>query len=200
MDVFHVLSNNFKTNMYLVYDKDVGFLIDPAERDQVLEKYIEDNNIEIKFILLTHGHYDHIYSADYYRNKYGVKIYGGIEEKEIFNDSKLNLSNHLNIPVSIDPDIYLNDGDIFSEFEIKAIHTPGHTKGSYSYIVDDYIFSGDTLFYMSIGRSDFPSGNYSELIDSVVNKLFIYKDKIVYPGHDRKTDIDYERSHNPFFN
>ena len=200
MNVLRETTKNYMTNVYLVDDGKHGFIIDPGERVLLIEDYIKKNNIEIEFILLTHGHFDHISKANYYKKKYDVEILGGFEEKEVFMDPEINLSSMMDNPVSIKIDRYLKDEEIFSRFNIKAIHTPGHTKGGYSYLLDDIIFSGDTLFRNSVGRTDFPTGNLDDLINSINNKLFIYPGKKVYPGHDIDTTINYEIDNNPYFN
>lgn len=201
MDILKDVTGSFSTNVYLVYEGNKGFIIDPGEKSSTIEKYIDNNNIKIEFILLTHGHFDHISSVDYYREKYKAPVYGGIEEKELFMDPNLNCSLlfcNKSITVKIDREIH--DGEIFSSFKIKAIHTPGHTSGGYSYVVGDKMFTGDTLFFESIGRSDLPTGNLEDLIFSVQNKLFTYSNKTVYPGHGSETNIDYEKIYNPYVN
>lgn len=201
MKIKRIEQGPMMANCYIVYDElNNGFMIDPVYPKGNIEKFINDNNIKIDFIALTHTHFDHVLGLDYFQNKYGIKTYASEDSKDIGNDPDYNLSRgYCDLDVKIDE--YLKDGDIFSKYNIKAIKTPGHSLDSMSYKIEDNIFSGDTLFHLSIGRSDFPGGNYNELISSIKNKLFIYDDNtIVYPGHGIESQIGYEKKENPFFN
>lgn len=187
------------TNMYVVSDdKGHGFIVDCADKDQVVEDYINENNIKIDFILQTHTHFDHVLGLEYYRNLYKVDVYASEDSKDIANDVRYNLGNYykdLYVPI----DKYLKDEEIFTDYKIKAIKTPGHTLDSMSYAVDDMVFTGDCLFKLTVGRSDFLGGDYDTLIDSLKNKLALLdRDTKVYPGHRSETTIGYEIDHNQF--
>lgn len=186
------------TNMYVVSDeKNEGFIVDCAYPSKRLCQYVEDNNIKIKFIIQTHTHFDHVLGLEYFKNLYGVYVYASEDSKDIANDVAYNLSYSYDVNVPIDK--YLGDGEVFSEYNIKAIKTPGHTIDSMSFKLGDVIFSGDTLFRLSIGRTDFPGGNYSQIINSITNKLGCYDgDTKIYPGHGEETSLAYELANNPF--
>ena len=186
------------TNMYVVSDDNrEGFIVDCAYPSRAVEEYINKNNIEIKFILQTHTHFDHVLGLEHFKNLYKVKAYASEDSLNIANDKDYNLAYSYDLKVDIDE--FLKDGEVFSEYNIKAIKTPGHTIDSMSFKIDDMIFSGDTLFKLSIGRTDFPGGSYPQIIDSIKNKLGGFdKDTIVYPGHGDETYIGYELNNNPF--
>lgn len=186
------------TNMYVVSDENnEGFLVDCAYPSDRVKQYIEDNNIKINFIIQTHTHFDHVLGLEYFKNLYDVNVYASEDSKEIANDKDYNLAYSYDVNVPIDN--YLKDGEVFSKHNILAIKTPGHTLDSMSYKVDDVLFSGDTLFKQSIGRTDFPGGNYNQIIDSIKNKFSKFDgDTKVLSGHGEETTISYEFNNNPF--
>ena len=188
------------TNLYVVSrDDGHGFIVDCADRDEAVDRYISENNIKIDFILQTHTHFDHVLGLEYYKNLYDVDVYASEDSKEIANDKNYNLAydyDGLYVPI----DKYVEDGEIITDYNILAIKTQGHTLDSMSYIIDDIVFTGDSLFKLTIGRTDFPGGDYNTLIDSVKNKLGkLDSDTIVYPGHRADTTIGYEKQYNQFF-
>lgn len=186
------------TNLYVVSENGHGFIIDAVEKSHLVTDYIKDNGIKIDFILQTHTHFDHVLGLEYYKNLYDVDVYASSEAVDIANDKNYNLAydyDDLYVPI----DIYLNDDEIITNFNIKAIKTPGHSLDSISYIVGDVLFSGDTLFKLSIGRTDFPGGDYATIINSISEKYGVLNPKmVVYPGHGEKTTLDYEFNNNPF--
>lgn len=186
------------TNMYVVSDENnEGFLVDCAYPSDRVKQYIEDNNIKINFIIQTHTHFDHVLGLEYFKNLYDVNVYASEDSKEIANDKDYNLAYSYDVNVPIDN--YLKDGVVFSKYNILAIKTPGHTLDSMSYKVGDVLFSGDTLFKQSIGRTDFPGGNYNQIIDSIKNKFSKFDgDTKVLSGHGEETTISYEFNNNPF--
>ncbi|MCW6700599.1 MBL fold metallo-hydrolase [Anaerococcus sp. NML200537] len=188
------------TNMYVVSVDGKGFLVDCAYPSPAVDKYIEDNNIKIEFILQTHTHFDHVTGLKYYKDKYGVPVYASEDAKDIAEDKNYNLGHHLgNLEVPID--IYLKDNDVFSKYNIRAVKTPGHTIDSMCFVIDKAIFTGDTLFRLSIGRTDFPGGSMVEIIDSIKNKLASFdRDYIIYPGHNEESLLGFELDNNPFLN
>ena len=194
-----------ETNCYFLYDEDTkeAIVIDPAKKG-VYDK-LADNGISVKAILLTHGHFDHIMGVHELVDKSSAKVYCYEAEDALCRDSKLNASDSIRRPYVIEPDILLKDRE---EIEIAGIKlrvywTPGHTKGSCCYYVidKDWLISGDTIFYASIGRSDLPTGSETEIIASV-NKMLdcedFNEDTKVYPGHGNSTSIGFERKYNPF--
>jgi len=190
------------TNCYIIYNKDTmeGFIIDPAANADVIDTCIKELGVDIKGILLTHGHFDHIGAAEELKKLYQVKVYAHEEEAEITENGMLNLSAMFETGDSVRVDVKLHDGDTFNlcGFDIKLIHTPGHTKGSSCYLINDgekdRLFSGDTIFCGSYGRTDFPTGDMRQLIDSILNKLLVLDEDLeVYSGHGEQTFIGDEK-------
>lgn len=201
-----LILGRLQTNCYIVSgpeSKEV-VVIDPGDQLVKIEEYLNNNDLECKRILLTHGHFDHIAAATKLKSLTGARICIHEEDAQLLRDPELNISAQLtNENISFEPDDLLKDDDEFSEAGLswQVIYTPGHTKGGVSYNLKDQglIFSGDTLFFESVGRSDFPTGNQQTLIESIYNKLMIFDDSIeVYPGHGRPTTIGHERNYNPF--
>ena len=193
------------TNCYLLCNTDTKecVLIDPADNAGKISEMIEQSGCTLKGILLTHGHFDHIMAADEVRDKYNVKVYASAEEKNTLSTPHINLGEAYGMNLSVKADIWHNDGDVLNlaGFDIKAIHTPGHTKGSCCYYLKDegVLFSGDTVFYGSVGRTDFPGGSTAEIVRSL-HKLVdsLPEETEVFPGHDASTTIGYEKRYNPF--
>ena len=186
------------TNLYVVSENGHGFIIDAVEKSDLVTDYIKNNGIQIDFILQTHTHFDHVLGLEYYKNLYDIDVYASSEAIDIANYKNYNLAydyDDLYVPI----DRYLNDDEIITNFNIKAIKTPGHSLDSISYIVGDVLFSGDTLFKLSIGRTDFPGGDYDTIINSINEKYRVLDSNMeVYPGHGEKTTLDYEFNNNPF--
>ena len=195
-------------NIYLCYDEESreGVLIDAgcSEIDKQTISYIlNDNAIIIKAILLTHGHYDHIIMADALKILTGANIYCHEAEKQVLENPNINLSTYTAKNITVYANKFFCDGDTFNfgNNTLKILHTPGHTLGSVCYLDEHngFLFSGDTLFKHSIGRTDFPQGNHPLLIESIKSKLLTLPEKtIVYPGHGQSTTIGEEKMNNPF--
>ena len=186
------------TNSYLVHENGKGFIVDCPYPSSALDKFIEDNKIKIEFIILTHTHFDHVTGLKYYKDKFNVDVYASEDAKEIAENPNFNLAYHIsNLEVPIDH--YLKDGEVFSKYNIKAIKTPGHTIDSMSYVLGDVIFTGDTLFRLSVGRTDFPGGSFDEIKDSIINKLGkLDRNSKIYPGHNEESILGFELDNNPF--
>ncbi|MBQ7287797.1 MAG: MBL fold metallo-hydrolase [Candidatus Gastranaerophilales bacterium] len=192
---------------YLVYDKSSkdGAIIDCTCSIDEIEEIVKKENINLKYALITHGHFDHVYCVS--------------EVKETFPDTKIlihkddmvlldNIETQCSMAEIEDIKIPCLDGLLdenshnltLGEKEIKVIHTKGHSKGGVCYLIDDILFSGDTLFQGSIGRCDLWDGSMSEIEESIKEKLFKLDENIVvYPGHGDKTTIGYEKKYNPYF-
>lgn len=193
------------TNTYVITDTKTGdiAIIDPADVDKSLTTdLLIKGKGKVKFILLTHGHFDHIGGAVYYKDKLGADILISKEDEPFLRDNKLNLSAYMG-GNSITPfcaDRTLCDGDVVTlgNTELKFILTPGHTCGSGCFISEEdrIIFSGDTLFFRSMGRVDFPTSNPSQMISSLRRLATLQGDYKVYPGHDRTTSLEDERVNN----
>lgn len=188
-------------NTYVVYLKGSNscVVIDPADGAPI-KKYTEDNGMAIAAVLLTHCHFDHILGVPELVQG-GAKLYIGENDAAGLNDRSVNLT-FMPLP-EMQPDVLLKDGDTVMEagIEFKVLATPGHTAGGVCYVLEEAhtVFSGDTLFRFSIGRTDFPGGDYAQLISSIKNKLFtLEEDYTVYPGHDRASTLNEERQSNPY--
>ncbi len=200
-----VLLPSFETNCYLLWDEESNetILIDPAAPSEEVKKYISSNELKVKYIVNTHGHGDHIGGNAYFKESYPEsKLCIHKEDSVMLSKSHLNLSCLFEEEtVSPEADILLVDNMTIylGKKAIKVFHTPGHTKGGICLFTDKYLFSGDTLFFEDIGRTDLPGGNYNDLITSVNKKLMILPDEtIVLPGHAGQTTIRYEKQYNPY--
>lgn len=193
------------TNCYFVYREGSSetMLFDPgAAGKQVYEK-LKEKGFEVKMILLTHAHYDHIMGCNEMIAVSGAKLYALQDEKNLCESAEANLSAMVGRPYTVKPDVYLQDGEIVTlgEFSCKVIATPGHTKGGCCYYFEEagFLVAGDTLFQESVGRTDFPTGSMKKLLESIKEKLFVLPDETkVYPGHGDSTTIGHEKEFNPF--
>lgn len=192
-------------NCYILKDKATGkgAVIDPGGHVERIMSLINDMKADIAEIIITHGHFDHIGALDELRNAVGCGASIHELDAEMLLKSRKNLSIFMGTDASFRPaERLLKDGDVirFGGSFLKVIHTPGHTAGGIClYDGDKVLFSGDTLFAGSVGRSDFPGGDHYQLIESVVKALAEVKDEtVVYPGHGPETGMGYERKTNPF--
>ena len=195
-----------QTNCYIVSNRDTKecVVIDPASSAEHIRDTINRNGYTLKAILLTHGHFDHIGGAKRLKSFFDVPILAAEAEKPVLLNTAVNLSDEFGGDCSLEADMYLQDGEEIAPagFQIKTILTPGHTCGGMCYYVpeESVLFCGDTLFLESVGRTDFPTGNMSELVRSVETKLFVLpEDTVVYPGHGSYTSIGFEKQNNPYF-
>ena len=178
--------NPFQENTYLLSDEsgeavlvDAGFYF-PEERKQILD-YLKKNELTLVRLVNTHCHFDHLMGVDFLRQKFGIPM--------------------KNVAMA---DGFISETDVirFGKSTLQIIHVPGHSPGHVAfYLKDEFsLFAGDSLFFRSIGRSDLPGGNFSELIKNIRNKLFILPPETkVWSGHGEETSIGYEAAHNPFF-
>lgn len=194
-----------ETNCYLVINTkdDIALLIDTGAKSFELEKRIDEFGTEkIKYILLTHGHFDHIgYTAEMKEKCQNAKIVISETDKSFIDNDSLNLSFQVNMKIKhFQADILVFDKQKldFGSEKIQVITTAGHTGGSVCYIIGNNIFTGDTLMAGSMGRTDFPTGNVMEM-DRSLKKLANIKENLnVYSGHGNNSTLDYERKHNVF--
>lgn len=195
-----------RANCYIVYNDitNEALVIDPADNGAYINTKLKENNLTLKAVLLTHGHFDHIMAVQYLKNTFNVKVYAHESEEEILADASKNLSASMgDAPLSINADILLKDNQKLELIgtTITVIHTPGHTAGGVCYYFESekLLFSGDTLFRDSVGRTDFPTGSMSVLVRSIKEKLItLGDDVVVYPGHEGETTISRERKFSPF--
>ena len=189
-----------ENNNYLVFDEKThnAFLVDCTCQSDVIDKAIDENSLNLKYILLTHGHFDHVLGVNYYREKYRAKSFMHKDDMIIAQTVKEYLkqfgqSGEFENPII---DNYFDDEFDFDGEKIKVLHTPGHTQGSVCLLYKDILFSGDTLFFESCGRTDLPTGSF-ENIKKSINELFkLDDDIIVLSGHGAKTSIGHEKKYN----
>lgn len=193
------------TNCYLLYKDDTkeAVIIDPADEAEEIIRRITELSLIPKAVLLTHGHFDHILAVDSIRKHYKIQVYGHEAETDIIERGENNLSSLFRKDFTTQLDVLITDGQMIhaAGFPIKVIHTPGHTKGSVCYYLEEekVLFSGDTIFAGSVGRTDFPSGSAGVLSRSVKNIFRQLTDDVeIYPGHGEQTSIGYEKIHNPY--
>ena len=199
-----VISEKFGSmdnNCTLIIDEKTNqsALVDCNEFSQKMIDMIGDT--DLKYILLTHGHFDHIIGVKSVKEKYGAQVVISKEDEPMLNSAKLSLAVFCNAPQNnVDADIIVKDGDeiTLGEIKIKVMATPGHTSGSVCYIAENCIFSGDTLFYCSCGRTDFPSGSPEQMMSSLQKLKALDGDYKVYTGHNNLTTLDFERKNNPY--
>lgn len=190
------------TNCYIVYDDDKnGFIIDPGAEAEKILAYVKDQGLTIEGILLTHGHGDHISALNKVRDGLGVKVYMHKSELENFLSQSPEFVAMLGgeLPDK-NPDVFVKDGDVihFKAGDVKVIFTPGHTPGGVCYLYEDTLFTGDTLFQGSIGRTDFPGGDVAAIMSSLIRLSKLDEDLKVLSGHGFPTTIGAEKRMNPF--
>lgn len=200
MKVFTIYTTSLPTNTYVISNYDKSIVVDPGGNFLEISNLLQKEKLTCKHVLLTHGHFDHCNAAKQFQLS-GAKIYMHKADMELINSDK-NLSSIFGIKFNtFIPDVYVEDGQILDIYDngIEVIYTPGHTVGGVCYKFKDCIFSGDTLFYQNIGRTDFPTGDSNALSDSIKNKLFsLIDDYKIYPGHDRCTNLKFEKENNPY--
>lgn len=179
------------------------FVVDPGASATLLAEKIREKGYIPTAILLTHGHFDHAGGAGELAKLLDIKVYAHEAEKETLEDPRINVSGMIGKKESYHADIYLKDGQILelAGFSIQVFHTPGHTVGGCCYYIprEDVVFSGDTLFCQSVGRTDFPGGSMSQIVRSIQEKLLTLPEQTaVYPGHMGNTTIEQERQWNPY--
>ena len=194
---FH--TTELETDTYLVTNGSEAFVVDPGDGADMLTATAEAEGAKIGWVLLTHAHFDHIGAAAELQRG-GALIVMHRDDVPLVGSFK-NLAFYAGKKVEhFTPDVTVSGGETLdvAGIAVKVMHTPGHTAGGVCYIAEDCIFSGDTLFELSYGRTDFPTGSFKELKNSIVNKLFALKgDYKVFPGHGAPTTLQFEREHNP---
>lgn len=193
----------FETNCYVVFDTTShdAFIIDPGDNPDAILQIVRDGSLTVCGIVNTHGHADHIAANGILHEKLGAPIIIHELDAPFLADPNMNLSTLLGNDGQLSPpaDRLLRDGDDISvgSMVFKVIHTPGHTPGGICLLMDKILFSGDTLFLGSIGRTDFPGGSHGTLIESICSRLLVLPDDTVaYPGHGSETTIGDERRSN----
>ncbi|MBQ6495556.1 MAG: MBL fold metallo-hydrolase [Firmicutes bacterium] len=206
MQILSLTTGIIGTNSYFTYDEETnkGFLVDPGGYYKALTDKIHELGLDMEYIILTHGHADHIMGvAEFQRDFPDAKIVASKAEAQMLADESFNMSEQFGRPTSIVADISVEDGDTLQvgNLNLEFLMTPGHSPGGMCiYIAEENtLFSGDTLFYTSIGRTDFPGCSFNELAKSIHEKLWPLPDETqVFPGHMGPTQIGFEKQHNPF--
>lgn len=201
MEIITYPAGIYGANCYIVYDmvKNEGFIIDPGGDAGDILNLVSSKNIDIKFIILTHGHFDHTGGVNEIRKALCIPVYVNARDEDLLTGKVLNAFSVKSEPVIFDG--FVGDGEKkeYGDEELTVLETPGHTPGGISIRVKDAVFTGDALFCGSIGRTDMPGGSEDELKDSIHKKLLVLPDStVVYPGHGPSTTIGAEKKHNPF--
>lgn len=189
------------TNCYIVHDEESKetMVIDPAGEAEKIIEMLDILEAKLKYIYLTHCHGDHIGAVQELKEKYNCKVLIHRDDAEGLNDYKVNLTGYIGMGhIELDVDSRVDDGDLIhlGNLELKVIHTPGHTKGGSSLFCEKEkcLFSGDTLFRGTWGRTDLPTSDREAIMNSIIKKLLILPDEtIVYPGHGKSTRIKDEK-------
>ncbi len=205
MKIEKFVTGIISTNCYLVSNEKTrqAVIVDPAAIPKALVKAVEEEDVKIEAALLTHGHFDHMMGLDALVKVWDVPVYVEEEDQEIMTDPRLNLSSTYTAGYTFSRAKSVKDGQILrlAGYDFQVLHTPGHTRGGCCYYVasEQVLFSGDTLFQMSVGRTDFPNSSTLDLIRSIREKLLPLPDEtVVYPGHMGETTIGQERDYNPY--
>ena len=201
LKIKNIISGQFEVNCYLVYDGTTKacIIIDPGEDDKLVIKEIENLELKPELLINTHGHFDHILSDDIIRKKYNIPLAIHKDDVDFLSDVNKNASYVIGKPVTINnPEIIFEKEQTYqtSFCKYSIINTPGHTPGSVCILIDNNLFSGDTVFAGSIGRTDFPCSSPSAMKKSLQKIKQLDKNIQVYPGHGPSTNMENELSSN----
>ena len=200
--IMKLVVGELQENCFILFDENKdAVVVDPGGSSENIIEAIDKNSLNIKYILLTHGHFDHVGAVAALVKKYKAPVYMSKDDRAFLESPKEVRASAFGMQIeAADVDVFVKEGDEipFSEGTIKVIETPGHTLGSVCYLFENYLFAGDTLFNGSIGRTDFPESNHSLMIESL-KKLKKLDDEIyVLSGHGPESQISYEKMTNPY--
>lgn len=205
MELLTYTCGPLQNQTYLLIDEQTAVMFDaPMESFHFISKILDEKGLTLKAIILTHTHFDHILDLSKFEKKYNTKIYVHPNDEYRLKNPNEHIPAGLPLKIeSVQSTEHLHSHQILeiNNMRFKILHTPGHTEGSIciEIIGEKKIITGDTLFKLSIGRTDFPGGNFDQLISSIKNELLIYDDDYeIYPGHGPKSSIGFERAHNQF--
>ncbi|SDI95557.1 MBL fold metallo-hydrolase [Salimicrobium halophilum] len=192
------------TNGYVLYKEGRALVIDPGGDFDKLHTFMEEKNLQVEAILLTHAHFDHIGAVEEVRKHYKAPVYVHLEEADWLETPSKNGSEWFGMDpvVANGPDFILEPGtQRIGDFQFEVRHVPGHSPGSVAFVFrnERFTIAGDTLFQRGIGRTDLPGGDYEQLIDAILEQLLTLRDDMkIYPGHGEPTTVGEERKANPF--
>lgn len=206
MKVYPLVLGPVQTTCYIISNENKAIVVDPAANANQIIRYLGTKKLELEAVLLTHGHFDHIGAVNELVAKYQVPIYAHKKEQEYFENPEVNLSPMIYERLILNKDFeyrFIADQEMIDclGLRVKAFHVPGHTTGSLCYYFEseELVFTGDTLFKHSIGRTDFIYGNHDQLVKGIRGKLLsLPPHTLVYPGHGECTTVEEELIHNPF--
>lgn len=204
MKIYMLPVGELQSNCIVVVNEETkqAVIVDPGAEAGKIMKFIEQHELKVEAILLTHGHADHIDALDKVREQTKAKVYIHPEDAIMLTDATKNLSVFIGGPRVFKPaEEMLADGQSLSlaGLDFYVLHTPGHTPGGCCFMLGEHVITGDTIFRESIGRTDFPGGSHKQLLNSIRQQLFgLPETTQLYPGHGPATDVAYEKKYNPF--
>ena len=200
--IMKLVVGELQENCFILFDENKdAFVVDPGGSSENIIEAIDKNSLNIKYILLTHGHFDHVGAVAALVKKYKAPVYMSKDDRAFLESPKEVRASSFGMQIeAADVDVFVKEGDEipFSEGTIKVIETPGHTLGSVCYLFENYLFAGDTLFNGSIGRTDFPESDHSLMIESLKKLKKLDDDIYVLSGHGPESQISYEKMTNPY--
>ena len=204
MQIITIITGTIGENCHIIFDEQKNaVVIDPGDEANTLIKTISDNQLSVKAIVLTHGHYDHVGAVNELKAYTGASVVAHEEEKELIQNPNLSLGMFVDPAFPIpEVDSYVKEGDeiLAGDISLRVIHTPGHTQGGMCLYTDGVLFSGDTVFYGTLGRWDFPTGDLSKLTHSILHKIFLLPDStVIYSGHGPATTVGEEKVSNEVY-
>lgn len=212
IEIKKIVFGGFQENTYIIWDDESkeAAIVDPGciseQEEKILESFIADNKLVVKYLIATHCHLDHVAGSAFIKGKYNPEYYIPEEDLPLHQNAVQQAAAfRVQLKTPPEPDKYITEETelLLGNSKLEFIHTPGHTPGGYCIYMreDNKCITADTLFYDSIGRTDLWGGDYDTLINSIVTKLFVLPDStVIYPGHGNKSTIGREKRGNPFIN